>query len=140
MALNNPCIHSRTSTILCYGWLLLSRVCSNAEAASIPSRETLMDNELARLYAAALCSRDRALASEDYFKLMLDGWSDLSNNSIYGVMLLHDHTNSDVLDMLNFSSNQHTAVNVLTEVEDCVNQSYVKSSAIKCCVTDSHTT
>ena len=107
---------------------------------SIPSRKTLMDNHLVRLYAAALGNKDRTLASEDYFTLMLDGWSDVSNNSIYGVMLLHGHTNSDVLDILDLSSNQHTAVNILTEVEVCVNQSCVKWSAIKCCVTDSPST
>ena len=107
---------------------------------SITSRKTLMDNHLVRLYAAALGNRDRTLASEDYFTLLLDGWSDVSNNSIYGVMLLHGHTNSDVLDILDLSSNQHTAVNILTEVEVCVNQSCVKWSAIKCCVTHSPST
>jgi hypothetical protein len=64
----------------------------------------------------------------------------VSNNSIYGVMLLHGFTNSDVLDILNLSSNQHTTVNILTEVELCVSQSCVKWSAIKCCVTDSPST
>ena len=49
---------------------------------SIPSRKTLMDNHLVRLYAAALGNRDRTLASEDYFTLLLDGWSDVSNNSM----------------------------------------------------------
>jgi hypothetical protein len=47
---------------------------------------------------------------------------------------------TDVLDILNLSSNQHTAVKILTEVELCVSQSCVKWSAIKCCVTDSPST
>jgi Protein of unknown function (DUF 659) len=99
-----------------------------------------MDNYLVQLYAAALGNRDRTLVPEDYFTLLLDGWTDVSNNSIYGLMLLHGYKNSDVLDILNLSSNQHTAVNILTEVEICVIQSCVKWSAIKCCVTDSPST
>jgi hypothetical protein len=68
-------------------------------------------------------------------------WADVLNNSIHGVMLLHGYTNSDVLDVLTLSSNQHS---ILIEVELCVSRSCVKWSAIKCCVTDykiwSHTT
>jgi hypothetical protein len=55
----------------------------------------------------------------------------VSNNSIYGVMLHNGYTNSDVLDILNLSSNQHTAVNILTEVELCASQSCVIWSGIK---------
>jgi hypothetical protein len=58
---------------------------------SIPSRKILMDNPLVRLYVAALGNRDKTLASEDYLTSLLYGWDDLSNNSIYDVMLLHGY-------------------------------------------------
>jgi hypothetical protein len=58
---------------------------------SIPSRKTLMDNHLFRLYAAALGNRNRTFVSKDYFTLLLDGLTDVSNNSIYGMMLLHGY-------------------------------------------------
>ena len=45
-----------------------------------------------------------------------------------------------LLDILNLSSNQHAAVNILTEVKVCVSQRCFKWSAIKCCVTASPST
>jgi hypothetical protein len=99
-----------------------------------------MDNHLVGLYAAALSNRDRRLASEDYFTLLLDGRADVSKNSIYGVMLLHGYKNSYVLDIINLSSNHHTKVDILTEVQVCVSQSCVRLSVLKCCVTESPST
>jgi hypothetical protein len=100
-----------------------------------------MDNHLVQLYAAALGNHDKTLLSNHNLPLLLDGRANVSNSSIYGVILLHGYTYSDVLDILNLSSsNQHTAVNIFTEVELCVKQSCARCSAIKYCVTDSPST
>ena len=106
---------------------------------SMPSPSTLMDNHLIKLFARALENRDSKFVSENVFTLLLDGWTDVSANSIYGLMLLHSFCESDVLDILNLSTERHTAENILTQVTESVESSIVSWDQIKCCVTDSPT-
>ena len=72
--------------------------------------------------------------------LLLDGWTDVSSNSIYGLILLFGYSESDILDILDFPSERHDVENVLLEVSNIVNSSCIDWTQIKCCCTDSPST
>jgi hypothetical protein len=60
------------------------------------------------LFATALESRDLKLNEEEVMILLLDDWTDVSSNSIYGLILLFKYSESDILDIFDFSSERHT--------------------------------
>ena len=72
--------------------------------------------------------------------MLLDGWTDVSSNSIYGLILLFGYSESDILEILGFSTERHTAENLLLEVSNIVNFSCINWAQIKCCCTDSPST
>ena len=106
---------------------------------NLPSRPTLTDNHLVQLYVEACCEeRDQVLKDGDCFTCLWDGWTDVSHNSIYALMLLHNYNCSESIDVINVSNEGHTATNMVKIVSDIFTQSAVKSMlSIKCLVTDS---
>ena len=72
--------------------------------------------------------------------LLLDGWNDVSSNSIYGLILLFGYSESDILGILDFSSERHTAKILLLEVFNIVNSSCINWAQIKWCCTDNPST
>ena len=88
----------------------------------------------------ALENHNLKLKEEEGMTLLLDGWNDVSSNSIYGLILLFEYSESDILDILDFSSERHTAENLLLEVSNIVNSSCIIWAQIKCCCTDSPST
>lgn len=104
----------------------------------LPSRTTLTDNHLVQLYTIACVERDSVLKEGDCFTCLWDGWTDVSHNSIYALMLLHNHESSELLDVINVSKERHTATNMVTMVRDIFDQCAVEDMmSIKCLVTDS---
>jgi hypothetical protein len=45
--------------------------------------------------------------------LSIDGWSDVSNNSVYAICLITDDGTSFLLDTLDLSGERHTAANLM---------------------------
>ena len=76
------------------------------------------------------------LKEEEVMTLLLDGWTDVLSNSIYGLILLFGYSESDILEIFDFSSERHTAENLLLEVSNIVNSSCINWAQIKCCCTD----
>ena len=72
--------------------------------------------------------------------LLLDGWTDVSSNSIYGLILLFGYSESDILEILDFSSERHTLEDLLLEVLNIVSSSCINCAQIRCCSTDSPST
>ena len=72
--------------------------------------------------------------------LLLDGWTDVLSNSIYGLILLFGYSESDILEIFDFSSERHTAENLLLDVSNIVSSSCINWGQIKCCCTDSPST
>ena len=72
--------------------------------------------------------------------LLLDVWTDVSSNSIYGLIPLFGYSESDILEILDFSSKRHTAECLLSEVSNIVSSSCSNWAKIKCCCTDSPST
>ena len=68
--------------------------------------------------------------------LLLDVWTDVSSKSIYGLILSFGYSKSDILEIFDFSSEIHTAENLLLEVSNIVSSSCINWAQIKCCCTD----
>ena len=75
----------------------------------VPSPTTFMDKYLVQLFARALENHNLKLKEEEVMTLHFDGWTDISCNSIYGLILLFGYSESDILEILDFSSERHTA-------------------------------
>ena len=68
----------------------------------VPSPTTFMDKYLVQLFATALENCDLKLKEEEVMTLLLDGWTDVSSNSMYGLILFFGYSESDFLEILDF--------------------------------------
>ena len=73
----------------------------------------------------ALENCDLKLKEEEVMTLHLDGWTDVWSNSILGLIHLFGCSESDILEILDFSSERHTVENVLLKVSNIVNSSCI---------------
>ena len=71
--------------------------------------------------------------------MLWDGWTDVSNNLIYALMLLHSMNKSEIIDIVNVSSECHQSDLLLYLTKEIFAQCAVHMNAIKCVVTDSPT-
>ena len=97
----------------------------------VPSPTTFKDKYLVQLFATALESHNLNLKEEKVMTLLLDGWTDVLSYSIYGLILLFGYSESDNLEILDFSSERQTAENLLLEVSNIVNSSCINWTQIK---------
>ena len=72
--------------------------------------------------------------------MLLDGWTDILSNYIYRLILLFEYSESNILEILDFSSDRHTAEIVLLEISNIVKSSCINWAQMKCCCTDSPST
>ena len=91
----------------------------------LPCRSTLTDNHLVQLYLEACRERNEALKEVSCCTHLWDGWTDVSNQFINTLMVLHQES-SELLDVVNFSRDRHTAENMLTVAIDILKQSFLK--------------
>ena len=84
-----------------------------------------MEEYLVQLFATALENCDLKLKEEEVMTLLLGGWTDVSSNSTYGLILLFGYSESDILEILDFSSERHTSEILLLEVSNIVNSSCI---------------
>ena len=99
-----------------------------------------MDKYLVQLFATTLENCNLKLKEENVMTLLLDGWTNVLSNSIYGLILLFGYSKSEILKILDFSSERHPVENLLLEVSKIVNSSCINWTQIKCCCTDSPST
>ena len=71
--------------------------------------------------------------------MLWDGWTDVSNNLIFELTLLHSMNKSEIIDIVNVSSEHHRSDFLLNLTKEMFAQCTVKMNAIKCVVTDSPT-
>ena len=71
--------------------------------------------------------------------MLWDGWTDVSNNSINALMLLHAMNKSEIIDIVNVSSEHLQSEFLLKITKEILVQCPVSMNAIKCVVTDSPT-
>ena len=67
----------------------------------------MMDHFLVQLYVEATVKQDDQLGKLDYCTMLWDGWTYVSNNLIYVLMLLHSMNKSEIIDNVNVSSEHH---------------------------------
>jgi hypothetical protein len=103
----------------------------------LPSRGVLTNNHLVKFYSEALTSRGKRLLVDTVFTMLWDGWTDCSGNSIYGLTLLFDYDQSEIIDIVKMNDVRHTAVNQMLEIESRFEQSSVPIGHVKVFVTDS---
>ena len=65
----------------------------------------MMDQYLAQLNVEATVKQDDQLAKIHYCTMLWDGWT--GNNSIYMLILLHSMNKSEIIDIVNVSSEHH---------------------------------
>lgn len=75
----------------------------------------------------------QVIAEHTNWTLTLDGWTDVSSNSIYAVMLM-DGTTQHYLGNLDFHQSRHTADNILASLEELLGE---RVNYVKAIVTDS---
>ena len=66
-----------------------------------------MDHCLVKLYVEAMVKQDDQLGKPDCCTMLWDGSTDVSNNSIYALMVLHSMNKSENIDIVNVSSEHH---------------------------------
>ena len=71
--------------------------------------------------------------------MLWDGWTDVSNNLIYALMLLYSMNKSEIIDIVNVSSEHHQSDFLLNLTKEIFAQCTVNMNVIKCVVTDSPT-
>ena len=71
--------------------------------------------------------------------MLWDGWTDVSNNLIYVLMLLHSLNKSEIIDIVIVSSGYHESDFLLNLTKEIFAQCTVNMNPIKCVVTDSPT-
>ena len=69
--------------------------------------------------------------------MLWDGWTDASNNMIFALMLLHLMNKSEIVDIVNVSSEHHQSDFLLKITKEILGQCPVNMNVIKCVVTDS---
>ena len=99
----------------------------------------MMDHYLVQLYVEAMVKQDESLGNLDCCTMLLDGWTDVSNNLIYVLMLLHSMNKSEIIDIVNVSSEHHQSEFLLKTTKEILTQCPVNMNVIKCVVTDSPT-
>jgi hypothetical protein len=63
----------------------------------VPSPTAFMDKYLGQLFATSLEDCNLKLKEEEVMTLFFDGWADVLSNSIYGLILLFEYSESDIL-------------------------------------------
>ena len=105
----------------------------------IPSQKHMTDHYLVQLYVEATVKQDEQLGKLDCHTMLWNGWTDVSNNSIYVLMLLHSMNKSEIIDIVNVSSEHHQSEFLLKTTKEILAQCPVNMNVIKCVVTDSPT-
>ena len=98
-----------------------------------------MERYLVQLYVETMVKQDDQLEQLDCCVMLWDGWTDVSNNSIYVLVLLHSMDKSEIIDIVNVSSEHHQSEFLLKITKEILAQSPVNMNVIKCVVTDSPT-
>ena len=71
---------------------------------------------------------------------LLEDWTNISSNFIYGLIVLFGYSENDILEILDSSPERHTVENLLLEVSNIVSSSCINWTQIQCCCTDSPST
>ena len=100
----------------------------------VPSPTIFMDKYLVQLFATALESCNLKLKEEEVMTLLLDVWTDVLSNAIYGLILLFGYSESDILEILDFSSERHTAEIFLLEISNIVKSSCINWAKLSAAV------
>ena len=74
-----------------------------------------MDHYLVQLYVEAMVKGDDQRGELDCCTMLWDGWTDVSNNLIYALMLLHSMNKSEIIDICNVSS-EHPQLDFLFKI------------------------
>ncbi|CAG8850162.1 17307_t:CDS:1, partial [Racocetra persica] len=103
---------------------------------SPPSRYKLSNNIIQTEYARILVEMVDRISEMSDLTLSLDGWTDVSNNSIYA-FLLHKFGNiNEIINIEEFSSIRHTASNLLVAIINSLQNVSIDFSKIIAIVTD----
>ena len=71
--------------------------------------------------------------------MLWDGWTDISNNLIHRLILLHSVNKSEIIDIVNVSREHHQSDFLLNLTKEIFAQFAVNMNVIKCVITDSPT-
>ncbi|CAG8493613.1 1341_t:CDS:2 [Cetraspora pellucida] len=104
---------------------------------NLPSRYILTHRIMQAEYARVLLEMVDHLEESNNLTLSLDGWTDVSGNSIYA-FLLHKFENiNEVINIEDFSITRHTANNLLIAIETSLKNINLDFNKIIALVTDS---
>jgi hypothetical protein len=96
----------------------------------------LINTNLVNAYVDTLVSINDELKKANNFTLILDGWTDISRNSIYGFMLLYGDSCHAVLDIKDMSATRHDAKLILKTTEEVIKASPITFDSIRAICTD----
>ena len=99
----------------------------------------MMDHYLVTLQIEAMVKQDDQLEKLDCCSMLWDGWTDVSINSVYALMLLHSMNKSEIIDIVNVSSECHSSDFLFKTTKEILAQFPVNMNVIKCAVMDSPT-
>ena len=102
----------------------------------LPSREVLAGRILNEVYGNAIAEAFDAMKALNDVTITLDGWEDVSGNSVYGFMALHNE-NEHILDIADLSKDRPTAAVLVDNLEKTIKESGLAIESVIALVTDS---
>ncbi|CAG8623273.1 1363_t:CDS:2 [Cetraspora pellucida] len=103
-----------------------------APSYQLLSLDMLCRHVLTRMFSNHLQKKLTTMSIFTDATICLDGWTDISRNSIYGFMILKEHE-KHVIDIIDLSANHHKASFIMNKIEEVLVSNGIQiSSAITC--------
>ncbi|MBW0491689.1 hypothetical protein O181_031404 [Austropuccinia psidii MF-1] len=103
----------------------------------LPLRTQITQTALPMLHAKHEMEIMNEVRNQKGLTLSLDGWTDVSGNTIYTVLLSRGDHLKHFIDILELTGKRHTAENFYEAVSECLLKKSLKMSTISAVVTDS---
>ncbi|MBW0500190.1 hypothetical protein O181_039905 [Austropuccinia psidii MF-1] len=101
------------------------------------NRFEISNNILPQMHAKHELSLMRDLNNQDNLTLSLDGWTDVSGNSIYAMLLLRGQYFKRFVEILDLNCVRHTSDNILKAIKQVIKDKNILPEKISAVVTDS---
>jgi len=105
----------------------------------LPSRDVLSENVFTSAATQHFIERLDKIKDMKDVTICLDGWEDVSHNSVYGFMLLKNQSEM-ILDIIDFSGTRPTSDNLKAKLYEILGANLVAVSSVIAIVTDNPTT
>lgn len=105
----------------------------------LPSRDTLTSRIFTKAATDLFLQRGDKIKGMKDVTICLDGWEDVSHNSVYAFMILKNDS-EDILDIVDFSRQRPNVENLKNKLYEVMHANLLEPSSIIAIVTDNPST